>query len=200
MTFSHESDMFQELAHFIDPYVPQSEQCCSLEAGIPCCGPAFLLSRGSSMALMDKISGDLKAAMKSGDKLRLETLRTIRAALMEKEIERRGSGKEVTPEDELGVLTGAAKKRRESIEQFQKGGRADLVDQETKELGIIQEYLPKQMSAEEVVTVVRSIIAQAGAGGPADFGKVMPLAMKELKGKADGKLIQETVRRTLGGT
>lgn len=152
------------------------------------------------MALKDKISEDLKAAMKSGDKLRLETLRTIRATLMEKEIERRGSGKEVTPEDELGVLTGAAKKRRESIEQFQKGGRADLVDQETKELGIIQEYLPKQMSAEEVVTVVRGIIAQAGAAGPADFGKVMPLVMKELKGKADGKLIQETVRRTLGGT
>jgi uncharacterized protein len=152
------------------------------------------------MALKDKISEDLKAAMKSGEKLRLETLRTIRAALMEKEIERRGSGKAVTPEDELGVLTSAAKKRRESIEQFEKGGRTDLVDQETRELGIIQEYLPKQMSAEEVAAAVRGIIAQAGATTPADFGKVMPLVMKELKGKAEGKLIQETVRRILGGT
>ncbi len=151
------------------------------------------------MALKDKISEDIKSAMKSGDKLRLETLRTIRAALVEKEIERRGAAKEMTPEDELGVLTGAAKKRRESIELFGKGGRADLVDQETKELAIIQEYLPRQMSAEEILAVVRGIIAQSGATGPGDFGKVMPLVMKELKGKADGKLVQETVRRTLGG-
>ncbi len=158
-----------------------------------------MLSWGFSMALKEKIGDDLKAAMKSGDKLRLETLRTVRAALMEKEIERRGTGKPMTPEDELGVLTGAAKKRRESIELFQKGGRADLVEQETKELAIIQEYLPKQMSAEEVAATVRTIIAQAGATGPGDFGKVMPLVMKELKGKADGKLVQETVRKTLGG-
>ena len=152
------------------------------------------------MALKDKISEDLKAAMKAGDKLRLETLRTIRAALMEKEIERRGPGKGMTPEDELGVLVSAAKKRRESIELFGKGGRSDLVDQETRELAIIQEYLPKQMTAEEISAVIAEVIAQTGASGAADFGKVMPQVMKQLKGKAEGKLIQELVKKSLGGT
>jgi uncharacterized protein YqeY len=152
------------------------------------------------MALKDTISQDLKNAMKSGEKLRLETLRTIRAALMEKEIEKRGSGNPMTPEDELGVLTTAAKKRKESIEQFQNGGRPELADQERKELAIIQEYLPKQMSKEELETSVREIIAQTGTAGPGDFGKVMPQVMKQLKGKADGRLIQETVKKLLGAS
>ncbi|MEO8169087.1 MAG: GatB/YqeY domain-containing protein, partial [bacterium] len=95
------------------------------------------------MALKEKISDDLKAAMKSGEKLRLETLRTMRAALMEKEIDLRGTGKQVTPEDEIATLMSAAKKRKESIEQFQAAGRMELVEQETAELKIIQEYLPK---------------------------------------------------------
>ncbi len=150
------------------------------------------------MALKETISQDLKNAMKSGEKLRLETLRTIRAALMEKEIEKRGSGNSMTPEDELGVLTTAAKRRRESIEQFQKGGRPELAEQERQELAIIQEYLPKQMSAEELEQAVRDLIAQTGATGAADFGKVMPQVMKQLKGKADGRVIQETVKRLLG--
>ncbi len=152
------------------------------------------------MALKDTISQDLKNAMKSGDKLRLETLRTIRAALMEREIEKRGSSNPMTPEDELGVLTTAAKKRKESIEQFQNGGRPELAEQERKELAIIQEYLPKQMSAEELEKAVRDVIAQTGATGAADFGKVMPQVMKHLKGKADGRLIQETVKKLLGAS
>ncbi len=150
------------------------------------------------MNLREKISGDLKTSMKAGDKTRLETLRTLRAALMEKEIERRGTGKEMTPDDEVGVLTSAAKKRRESIDLFAKGGRQDLVDQESRELAIIQEYLPKQLSSDEILVVVREVIAQTGATGAGDFGKVMPLVMKQLKGKADGKVIQELVRQTLG--
>ncbi len=152
------------------------------------------------MALQDTISHDLKIAMKSGEKLRLETLRTIRAALKEKEIEKRGSGNPMTPEDELGVLTTAAKKRKESIEQFQNGGRPELADQERKELAIIQEYLPKQMSAEELEKAVREFVTQVGATGPGDFGKVMPQVMKQLKGKADGRLIQETVKKLLGAS
>lgn len=136
--------------------------------------------------------------MKARDKLRLETLRTLRAVLMEREIERRGTGKEMTADDEIAVLTSAAKKRRESIDLFQKGGRQDLVDQETQELAIIQEYLPKQMSTEEIVTTISGIISQTGAATPADFGKVMPLVMKQLKGKADGKVIQELVKKALG--
>jgi uncharacterized protein len=152
------------------------------------------------MALKDTISQDLKNAMKSGEKLRLETLRTIRAALMEKEIEKRGSGNPMSPEDELGVLTTAAKKRKESIEQFQNGGRPELAEQERQELAIIQEYLPKQMSQEELEKAVRDIVTQSGATGPGDFGKVMPQVMKQLKGKADGRLIQETVKKLLGAS
>ncbi len=150
------------------------------------------------MSLKEKLSNDMKAAMKSGEKIRLETLRTLRAALLEKEIEKRGSETGMTPEDELGVLTAAAKKRKESIEMFQKGGRADLVDQESKELAIIQEFLPKQLTEEEVVSVIRSVIVETGGSTPADFGKVMPAAMKQLKGKADGRTVQELVKKLLG--
>jgi uncharacterized protein len=152
------------------------------------------------MDLKVTISADLKSAMKSGDKLRLETLRSIRAALLEKEIERRGGDTPMSPEDEVGVLTTAAKKRREAIEQFEKGGRQDLVQQETAELAIIQEYLPKQLGRDEVEKVIRGIIAATGATGPAGFSKVMPLAMKELKGKTDGRLVQEIVKASLSPT
>ncbi len=150
------------------------------------------------MTLQEKISEDMKKAMKSGDRLRLGTLRTLRAALLEKEIEKRGSGRPLTSEDEIGVLTGAAKRRKESIEMFQKGGREDLVDQETGELQIIQEYLPTQMSPDELASLIRRVIADTSASSPADFGKVMPAVMKEAKGKADGKTVQEMVRKLLG--
>ncbi len=149
------------------------------------------------MGLKEKISEDMKAAMKSGDRLRLETLRSIRAGLMEKEIERRGSGTTMTPEDEIGVLTGAAKRRKESIDHFAKGGRQDLVDQENKELCIIQEYLPKQLTTEELTVLIRRLMAETSASTPADFGKVMPAVMKEAKGKADGRAVQELVRKML---
>jgi len=152
------------------------------------------------MTLKDKIGNDLKLAMKSGDKLRLETLRSLRAVLMEKEIERRGPDfKGLLPEDELAAVSTAAKKRRESIEQFEKGGREDLAQQERAELKIIQEYLPKQMSGDEVKAHVHEVITSTGASGQKDFGKVMPLVMKELKGKADGRVIQEIVKELLGG-
>ncbi len=150
------------------------------------------------MSLKETISTDLQSAMKKGETLRRETLRTIRAALLEKEIEKRGTEAGMTPEDEIGVLTTAAKKRRESIEQFRAANRMELVDQEERELAIIQEYLPKQLSAEEIANAVRQVITDVGASGSKDFGKVMPVAMKALKGKADGKVVQETVKRMLG--
>jgi uncharacterized protein len=152
------------------------------------------------VSLKEKISEEMKAAMKSGNKLRLETLRTVRAALMEKEIELRGNGTVLTADHETGVLNTAAKKRKESIEVFQKGGRADLADQEAKELVIIQEFLPKQLSDAEVETLIREVIGQTGAAGAGDFAKVMPLVMKQVKGKADGKMVQELVRKALGGS
>lgn len=149
------------------------------------------------MGLMEKISEEMKTAMKSGERLRLETLRTLRAALLERDIEKRTAGG-MTPEDEIAVVMAAAKKRRESIEIFQKGGRADLVDQESKELAILQEYLPRQMSAEDLLAVIRTVITETGAASAADFAKVMPVVMKQVKGKADGKLVQEMVRKSLG--
>jgi uncharacterized protein YqeY len=150
------------------------------------------------MALKEKISEDLKAAMKSGDKLRLETLRTLRAVLMEKEIALRGERKEVTPDDEIATLNSAAKKRKESIEQFQAAGRMELVEQETAELKIIQEYLPKQMGDDEIKSVIEEVVKATGASVAADFSRVMPQVMKQLKGKADGKVIQELVKKRLG--
>ena len=104
----------------------------------------------------------------------------------------------MVPDDEIAVLNSTLKKRKEAITIYRQHGRDDLADQEEQELAIIQEYLPKQLSREEIEQLVRNIIAAAGANGAKDFGKVMPLAMKELKGKADGKIVQETVKKLLG--
>ncbi|MEK9136459.1 MAG: GatB/YqeY domain-containing protein, partial [Bacteroidota bacterium] len=120
------------------------------------------------MGLKEQISDEIKAAMKMPDKTRLETLRTLRAALMEKEIEKRGTGQPMTPEDDVAVMMSAAKKRKESIEQFDKGGRPELADQERKELAIIQEYLPKQISAEDISKVIEQVVAETGASVAAD--------------------------------
>jgi len=149
------------------------------------------------MALLEKISEDLKIAMKSGDKIRVETLRMIRAGLLEKNVEKRPSGG-MNQDDEISVLMSASKKRKESIEIFRLNGRNDLAEQEEKELQIIQEYLPVQLSLEEIEKYVKKVINDVGATTEKDFGKVMPVVMKELKGKADGKIIQETVRKLLG--
>jgi uncharacterized protein YqeY len=149
------------------------------------------------MNLRERISEDLKSAMKSGDRIRLETLRTLRAVLLEKEIEKRG-GPAMTAEDEVATLNSAAKKRKESIDLFTKGGRPELAHQEELELAIIQEYLPRQLTAEEVAGFVREAVVQTGASGPADFARVMPLVMKQVRGKADGKVVQDLVKKALG--
>lgn len=135
--------------------------------------------------------------MKAGDKLRLETLRTIRAQIIE--MSKRGTDKPITAEDELSVLMTAVKKRKEAIEQYEKAGRTDLARQEQQELEIITTYLPTQMSREEASEVIERIATELGATGAKDFGRVMPLAMKELKGKIDGKIVQELVKARLGG-
>jgi uncharacterized protein len=147
------------------------------------------------MGLKETLSGDIIRATKSGEKIRLETVRTLRAQLLEKEISKRPNL--LTPEEEVGVLISAAKKRKESIELYEKAGRTDLSDKEKCELKIIEEYLPKQLKAEEIETIVTKILKNVGANSPKDFGKVMPLVMKELKGKADGKLITEIVKKSL---
>jgi hypothetical protein len=148
------------------------------------------------MTLNEQINNDLKAAMKAGEKTKLETLRLLRAHMIE--LSKRGEGKEITPDEELSVLMAAMKKRKEAIEIYEKAGRTELAQQERAELAVISSYLPKQMSAEEAGEIILRMIAQTGASGAKDFGKVMPLAMKELKGKFDGKLVQEIVKAKLG--
>jgi len=150
------------------------------------------------MTLNDQINIDLKAAMKAGEKTKLETLRLLRAHMIE--LSKRGEGKEITPEEELSVLMAAMKKRKEAIEVYEKAGRIDLAQQERAELEVITSYLPKQLSPEEATETILRIIAQTGASGAKDFGKVMPLAMKELKGKFDGKQVQEMVKAHLGAS
>lgn len=147
------------------------------------------------MSLKEKINNDLKDAMKSGDKTRLSVVRSIRALILE--FEKSGAGRDLTPDDELKMLTTAAKKRKDSIEQFSNAGRNELAEQEEAELKILMDYLPKQMSEEEVKIEVVKLAAQVGAKTKEDFPKLMPLVMKELKGKADGKIVKTIVENIL---
>ncbi len=147
------------------------------------------------MGLKEKINEDLKAAMKSGDKIKLNTVRSIRAAILE--FEKSGKDKELTEEAEIKILTSAVKKRKESIEQYEKAGRTDLAEQEKAELEVIQSYLPKQLTPEEIEKEVRRIAGEIGAASKADFGKLMQASVKELKGKAEGKIIKEIVEKIL---
>ncbi len=147
------------------------------------------------MRLKEKIVEDIKTEMKSGDKLKLETIRSIRALILE--FEKSGTGKEFTPDEEIKLLTSAAKKRKDSIEQYRKAGREDLASKEEKELEIIQAYLPKQLSEEEILNEVKKIAEQVGAKSKEDFPKLMPEVMKSLKGKADGKTVRNIVEKFL---
>ncbi len=145
--------------------------------------------------LKEKINGQIKKAMKAEDKLRLETLRSIRAAIIE--FDKSGVGREMNEEDEIKLLTSLAKKRKDSIEQFSKAGRTDLAEKEKRELEILSEFLPKQLTENEIKEFISGVIQQTGAVDLRDIGKVMGLTMKELKGKADGKLVQELVKSAL---
>ncbi len=149
------------------------------------------------MNLKEKINSELKDAMRSGDKLRLETIRSIRALILE--FEKSGSNKELMPEDEIRLLTTAAKKRKESIDQFRNANRIELAEKEEAELKIIEEFLPKQLSYDEILEEVKKIAAEVGAKVKEDFPKLMPVAAKNLKGRADGKVIKEIVEKLLSG-
>ena len=151
------------------------------------------------MSLKEQIGEDIKTAMKAKDKLRLQTVRSIKKAILDKEVELRPKGQDtLTPEHEIELLTQQAKQRRDSIEQFTNAGRDDLAEKESQELAIIETYLPEQVSDEEVAKIIDELIASSGATTMKDLGKVMGPAMKQLKGKADGKKIQEIVKSKLG--
>lgn len=148
------------------------------------------------MSLEAKVMDELKNAMRAKDEAALRTLRAIKAAIIiEKTAE--GATGEITEATETKMLQKLAKQRRDSIDIFEKQNRTDLAGKEKEELAIIEKFLPQQMSADELKAELSTIISQVGASSPADMGKVMGVASKQLAGKADGKAISEMVKQLL---
>jgi len=147
------------------------------------------------MSLLKQIDQDLIKALKGGDREAATTLRGLKSDMKYYQIEKKL--KELTDEEILVVLSSAAKRRKDSIEQFQSGGRDDLVAKETRELEVIKVYLPEEMPEAEVEALVKEAIAESGAASQADLGKVMKILMPKVKGKADGKLVNQIVKRLL---
>ncbi len=146
------------------------------------------------MQLAEKLSNDLKTALKSGDKIRLGILRMIKSDIKNKEIEKGASPGE---EEILAMLRSFVKRAKDSIEQFSNAGRTDLAEKEKAELAIIQEYLPKQISEDDIRQIVKDAVAETGASGPKDMGMVMKAVMGKTKGQADGKLVNGLVKEIL---
>ncbi len=144
--------------------------------------------------LKQKLSEDLKQAMRGGDKIRRSVIRLVMAAIKNTEIARQATLEDA---DILGIIAKEARQRRESIEAFKQGDRQDLVAQEETELAVLNRYLPQQMTREEIVQAARRIIEEVGAEGPGDKGKVMPKLIAELKGRADGREINAVVSELL---
>ena len=144
--------------------------------------------------LKEKLEADLRKAMKDRDNVKRSTLRLLLAAIKNAEIAKRGS---LDNPDILGVVAREVKQRNESIEAFKQGDRQDLVAQEEAEMAVLKEYLPRQLSREEVIVEARQVIEEVGAQGPRDKGKVMSRIMAQLKGKADGREINEIVTELL---
>ncbi len=149
------------------------------------------------MTLKEKITSDLKEAMKAGDTLRRDTLRLIDSAIKNSEIEKKKREEGLTDEEVLEVLGRAVKQRQDSIRQFEAGGRPDLAESEKAELEIIMPYLPAQLSQAEIEAVVTEILATSENPTLADLGKIMGQAMAQLKGKADGNVVREIVKEKL---
>jgi uncharacterized protein YqeY len=148
------------------------------------------------MLLRDQVNADIASAMKAKDAARLSALRMLKAAIMNKGIEK---GHDLDDQDVLQVLSSLVKQRRDSIEQFSKAGRTDLVEKETAEIVVLERYQPPAASAEEIDAAVAAAIAETGAASPKDMGKVMKAVMPRLAGKtAEGRAVSEAVRRRLG--
>jgi hypothetical protein len=148
------------------------------------------------MDLFDKVSEDIKRAMLAREKVRLEALRGIKKEFLEAKTAKGANG-ELTDETAIKIMTKMVKQRRESARIYQENNRAELAENELSEAAVIEEYLPKQLSAEELEAEVKKIIEQVGATGPKEMGKVMGVASKALAGKAEGRAISETVKRLL---
>jgi uncharacterized protein YqeY len=144
----------------------------------------------SVRGIKDRITEDMKKAMVARDEVKLRVTRLLKSEIRYKEIEK---GAELSDEDVITVLSSSIKRHKDSIEQFKKGGREDLVAQEISELEIIWEYMPKQLEEEELSQIVNEAIREVNASAPSDLGKVMKLVMPKVKGRADGKKVNELV-------
>ncbi len=148
------------------------------------------------MTLKERIEADMKQAMLQKNKDELTTLRSIKSLILLAQTDK-GGPKELSEDEEMKILTKAAKQRKESAEIFQEQGRPELAEKELKELEVINRYLPSQLSEDELEAEIKNIIEQLGASGPKDMGKVMGVASKTLAGKADGKAIATKVKALL---
>ncbi len=147
------------------------------------------------MEIREKIESDFKKALKDKEKVVISTLRMVKSALHNKEIEKKGE--KLQDAEVIKVIAKQVQEHQDSIEQFTKGKREDLVEKESRELEILKRYLPKQLSEEEIVNVVKKIIAECDAKNKSDFGKVMKAVMASLRGRADGKAVSQIVSAQL---
>lgn len=147
------------------------------------------------MSIKEQLTADMKEAMKSHDKDRLSVIRFVRGAIRQAEID--GGHKELSDEDVIGVISKEVKMRKDSIEEFKKGGREDLVAKTQAEIDVLMPYLPAQLSEDEIRALVKEAVEKTGASTPKDMGKVMGMLMPKVKGRADGKLVNTIVRSML---
>ncbi len=148
------------------------------------------------MTLEEKVMADLKPAMIAKDEIALRSLRAIKAAILTAKTSE-GAGGSITGDQEVKLLQKLLKQRRDSLEIYQSSQRTDLAQKEEEEIAVIEKFLPKQLSPEELRTIVQQIISETGASSPADMGKVMGVASKQLAGKTDGKSISTMVKELL---
>jgi len=148
------------------------------------------------MSLLQRLDEDLKTALKKSDKLKLSVLRMAKAAVKNQQIDK---GRELRDEEILAIFSTLAKQRRESIEQFSKGGRDDLVQQESQELLILQSYMPVQLSVDDLNAMILQAIKESSAESEGDMGKVMKILAPRIKGVADGKWVNNRVKEILHG-
>lgn len=150
------------------------------------------------MTLQEQLVNDMKEAMKSGDSVKVSTIRMLKAAIKNKEIEKGGTSYKLSDKETLEVIVTAIKQRKDSIEQFTQGHRLDLADKEKKELEILQAYMPPQMSDEDVKAEIKKAIAETSALSQKDMGKVMKVLMPRIAGRADGAVVNRIVRELIG--
>ena len=146
------------------------------------------------MSLLKQLQTDMITAMKNRDKDTLAVVRMLKASVQNAQIE---AGHDLTPDEEVAVMSREYKQRKESLEEFQKAGRQDLIDKTNNELKVVEKYMPKQLSVDDVKKIVTETVQQVGAASMKDFGKVMGAVMPKVKGQADGKLVNQTVKETL---